>query len=331
MELQPERLLAEHTVLKCSDVQTFHAYIAGMDGRHERRVASDGPVDIELRHASLGRIDVGLQRCDTAMMVESARGRSATFLIQYPLSGSFVLEIDGRALSVVPGTGAVISPAQRVRRTAEPGWTLVFNVPGDFLRSRLEARLGRSVPCSIVFHPLIRAAAAEIFNYGLLMVEAIDRHVAESGSSLAEVLEVGFVDLLLMLQPHTQGETLARSEACERSHRIRTVTEYIDANLVRKLSVAQLANVAGCGVRSLQATFMELCGMSPTEYVRGRRLAMARQLLEAAGSDTTITGVAHQTGFSQPARFADYYKRAYGELPSETLQRAVSRDGEQEF
>jgi transcriptional regulator GlxA family with amidase domain len=178
---------------------------------------------------------------------------------------------------------------------------------------------------------LIRSAATELRNYALLVVEAIDCGMATCGSSLAGVLEAGFVDLLLTLQPHTQGEKLVAAEAASRADRIRAVTQYIDDHLDRKLAIEQLADVAGCSVRSLQATFMELCGMTPTEFVRRRRLAVARELLEAPEGDFTVTDVAQRTGFTQLARFSGNYKAVYGEYPSQTLGRvAVQRSEEKD-
>lgn len=322
MDTEPERLLATYTVLESENPDNLHAYIASMEGRVDRQVLSAGPTRIVLRHASLVRVEVGVSYVGATMVVQAAREPSADYLVQFPLEGSFDLILDGREISVTPGAGAVISPGQSVQRTARPGWTLLFSLPRDLVRSRLEVRLGRSLSGPLMFQPLISAGASEMLSYGLLIVDAIDRGVAIRGQKVAEVLEDGLIRLLLDLQPHAQEAQVVQSEAELRAARLRLVTEHIAQHMRQSLTVEQLAEVAGCGVRALQATFKELCGMSPLEYVRRHRLSHARRLLEAAASEASVASIAQQAGFTHVARFARSYKARYGELPSETLRRS---------
>lgn len=321
MTPEPDRLLAEHVVLRTRDIQALHAYIAGMEGRHVRYVPDDGPLDVELRHASLGRIDVGLHRASVRIAVESTRRRSDAFLVQFPLSGGIDLEVDGHEFSIQPGAGAVLSPGQHLRRIGKPGWTLVLRIPSWQVRAQAEARLGRASAGGLAFQPRIGAHAAELLNFGLLLVEAIDRGVAAPGSSVSAALEDGFVRLLLELQPHTHGSRLSRSDVSARSARVQRLSDYIDRHLDRKLTVEALARTAGCSVRSLQATFSELWGLSPIEFVQLRRLAAARKLLETPGETATVSQVAVTTGFPHFSRFAARYRARYGESPSETRRR----------
>jgi AraC-like DNA-binding protein len=322
MTLQPEKLLAGHVALRCNDVASFQAYATRYEGRHERSAGS-GPMSIELRRASLGRVEVGLLNCTVRMSVKVERDRSSPFLVQFPLRGAFAVEIDGREYAVRPGTGVVISPRQVARRVAEPGWTLALAINSRFLRSRLKTRARRTPAGRLSFQPLLGTNAAEIFNYCLLIVEAIDRGSARSGSAVATALEAGLADILLELQPHTCSRAMADTEKTVDSDRVDAVTELLRTNLGERLTATRLAEAAGCSVRALQATFLELCGMSPLEFVQRHRLARARELLEAAGRSSRIYQIAQRTGFAQLGRFAAAYKAMYGESPSDTLRRAV--------
>jgi AraC-like DNA-binding protein len=201
----------------------------------------------------------------------------------------------------------------------------VFRVASDELRARLEARMRRSVSSPLAFHPLISAGADELLSYGLLVVEAIDRRIADPGSGVAAVLEDGFISLLFELQPHTLGRALSRSDPTGRAARIRAVEHLVDRSLDRPVTIAHLAAVAGCSARSLQKTFSDLCGIGPLEYVRRRRLSAARRLLETAGRTSSVSDIATRTGFPHLARFASNYRTRYGELPSETLRRAAGQ------
>jgi AraC-like DNA-binding protein len=321
MDIRPEDLLRDHVVLRTHDLAAYHALIAGMEGSHDRQVLGEEPLEIELRFASLGDVEVGVQHCTVAMRVEIARHASDSYIVQFPLTGRFDLEVDGREFAFAPGSGAVISPGQHIRRSGQPGWTLAIRLPGHLVRARLESRLGRLPAGGLEFHPRIIASSGELLAYCLLVVEAIDRGVAPAGSHVAGVLEDGLVGMLLDRQPHNQGSVLFRAEAAKRSARIRAVDQHVDNHLAGALPVPQLARVARCNVRSLQETFMELCGMSPAEYVRRRRLSAARAMLEAGG-DVTVAAIAKRTGFAHLARFSGIYRARYGEYPSDTLRRA---------
>lgn len=325
MTIDPRRLLAAHTVLRTDDPNVFHAYIAGLEGHHSRLVARDGPILIELRHASLGRIDVGLQYSGATTTVEVTRQKADAFLIQFPLTATVDLDVDGREFSIEPGAGVVLSPSQHVRRTGRPGWTLVFRVPRELMTAQVESRLGRALKGDVRFHPRIGAGAAELLGYSLLVIDAIDRGTAPPSSSVASALEGAFITLLLDLQPHSQGRLIARSDVATRAARVRSLAEHIERDLSRRFSVTGLARLAGCSTRSLQATFEELCGLSPMDYVQRRRLSAARGLLESRGSAATVSEVALRAGFSHLARFAARYKARYGESPPQTRRRAMAR------
>jgi AraC-like DNA-binding protein len=62
--------------------------------------------------------------------------------------------------------------------------------------------------------------------------------------------------------------------------------------------------------------------MSPKRYLLRRRMAFVRRALRAAEPDAvTVTDVATRYGFGQLGRFAVGYRRLFGELPPDTLQR----------
>lgn len=60
---------------------------------------------------------------------------------------------------------------------------------------------------------------------------------------------------------------------------------------------------------------------TPMAYLRHARLVRAHQELSDAShaDDITVTAVAARWGF-RPSRFAEYYRAAYGVLPSQTLR-----------
>ncbi|MCW2827829.1 MAG: transcriptional regulator, AraC family, partial [Marmoricola sp.] len=75
-------------------------------------------------------------------------------------------------------------------------------------------------------------------------------------------------------------------------------------------------------VRALQEGFKRDLGMSPLAYLRLVRLRRAHRVLEQATPEsTTVAAVALGLGLLHMGRFAASYRRAFGEMPSETLRR----------
>ena len=58
-------------------------------------------------------------------------------------------------------------------------------------------------------------------------------------------------------------------------------------------------------------------------YLRSVRLDSVRGELQAPGPGTTVAAVAHRWGFAHLGRFTAYYRRRYGESPSQTLRRSL--------
>jgi AraC-like DNA-binding protein len=98
---------------------------------------------------------------------------------------------------------------------------------------------------------------------------------------------------------------------------------WLRAHLSEPIQLDVLAQVAGVRPRTLERHFRTFLGVTPLGWVRRMRLARARQELLRRGADATVTAVALGNGFTQLGRFAAEYRKAFGELPSTTVQRAA--------
>ncbi|VVM65296.1 hypothetical protein PS662_01517 [Pseudomonas fluorescens] len=88
------------------------------------------------------------------------------------------------------------------------------------------------------------------------------------------------------------------------------------------LNLMELSQVAGVSLRQLQHAFKAYTGMTPTHWLRLRRLNSAhRELLNRSPMDTTVAQVAMQWSFWHLGRFSSSYRALFKELPSETLKR----------
>lgn len=86
--------------------------------------------------------------------------------------------------------------------------------------------------------------------------------------------------------------------------------------------VSVLAATVGVSDRWIRAALDREFGVSPTAFFRARNLHRARRGLRTANpADSGVTDVAVRCGFWHAGRFSALYRRVFGELPSETLQR----------
>jgi AraC-like DNA-binding protein len=94
------------------------------------------------------------------------------------------------------------------------------------------------------------------------------------------------------------------------------------AELDSPLHISALCNALAVSERTLRKAFHNVHGVPPCRHLRMRRLLQARRaLLSSDSSLTTVTEVATCHGFAELGRFSVEYRSAFGESPSETLQR----------
>jgi AraC-like DNA-binding protein len=100
--------------------------------------------------------------------------------------------------------------------------------------------------------------------------------------------------------------------------------DYIEANLSRALTLADIAAVAGISVRSLQDRFRRDLGRTPVQVILELRLARAHQdLTSPAKASLSVADIARSWGFVHMGDFGQRYRRQYGCTPTET--RRISR------
>ena len=101
--------------------------------------------------------------------------------------------------------------------------------------------------------------------------------------------------------------------------------EYVEEHYPYAIRMEDLCRCAGVSLRTLQRAFSKYFQMSPSDYIKARRLNAARQALVAADSPShTVTQIALDRGITHLGRFSVDYRKHFGESPSETLARRMS-------
>lgn len=84
-------------------------------------------------------------------------------------------------------------------------------------------------------------------------------------------------------------------------------------------SIHDICQQLGVARRTLQNAFQQTLGTSPHRYLRALRLNRARQAIK---QQQRVADAATAWGFWHFGRFSRDYRQLFGELPSETMQRA---------
>ena len=105
--------------------------------------------------------------------------------------------------------------------------------------------------------------------------------------------------------------------------RIHYAAEILRSHLENPPSQTELAQQVGIGHCTLNKGFREIFQMTPFAYLTRYRMEQAEQLLRQPGC--TVTEVANQVGYGNPAKFAVAFKRRFGITPRECMRGSISR------
>ncbi|MQT14483.1 helix-turn-helix domain-containing protein [Segnochrobactrum spirostomi] len=154
-------------------------------------------------------------------------------------------------------------------------------------------------------------------RHAALMAETAER--TDTPPAYQAALRDGLISLLL-------DGLIRRDEApAAGPASVRRAEAYARAHLGQALSMADLAEAAGVGLRSLQETFKRTRGLTLTEWLQAARLEEFRKALLSADGSRSVTELALAAGLGHLGRAAAAYRVRFGETPSETLRRVRTR------
>jgi AraC-like DNA-binding protein len=106
-----------------------------------------------------------------------------------------------------------------------------------------------------------------------------------------------------------------RTTSPQQSDPIEATIEHLRANISTRMSLADLAGMAGLSVSHYSALFRRATGYGALEYQTRLRMGAARELLDT--TDRSVASVAGQVGFSDALYFSRQFRRIHGMSPTE--------------
>ena len=216
----------------------------------------------------------------------------------FGLSGLLDFEVAGHGSQVARQTLAVVPPDTRHACGSRHGsQCLVLDVPSE---SWLQQRLGNHADAGrrLLDTPgALHLVPAQSQLVSWLAASPIgDPVIAEQGAAL----------LLASLASAHKQLPLGHLP-------LAAIDAHIDQHAAHPLQVTDLARQAGLSTARFHVRFLEETGQTPMEYVRSRRLHLARHLLQH--SQLAIGEIAARVGYNSQSAFTAALSRHFGSTP----------------
>jgi len=109
-------------------------------------------------------------------------------------------------------------------------------------------------------------------------------------------------------------------------HTLRQVLDYIQENLSRPLTQAEIAAVVHISPYHFARLFRRATGQSPHQYIIAQRVEKAAQLLLT--QQFTMTEIALQVGFVDQSHFYRHFKRHWAVTPKQFVEARTNVQGQ---
>lgn len=275
-----------------------------------------------LRSAAVGGMTLSYVDYGAGVRIETTEPTTG-FLVHIPLTGRADIRCGREYLTSDATTAVVIDPSDRLDMTWSRGTPqLIVGLDRDRLEQHLRRTLGRALDRPLRFGlgmDLRSAAVRAWLNIVNLLLSEMS--VADDEPAAMEQLEGLVFQRFLLAQPSTYSSAL-HEERPVVPRAIRKAMVLMENHAAEPLTVEDIAEAVGVGVRSLQIGFRRYADTTPLGYLREIRLRRVHtDLLAAEPGSANVTDIATRWGFLHAGRFSAQYRERFGEKPSVTLHR----------
>lgn len=318
--------LREHLVYSTTDIIEAEVLGRPLLGPHRIRILDEDTAEFRASWYAVCFRDVTLGHLDFGANVELTADRlPADWLMLVAMSGTSLVTTGRGTAQASPIRAVIPGPGPMALRCNQQTSQLVVSVDQQALLVHLSRLIGRPLTQPLLFDLELDLASptASRWNFAIQMLHA---ELFDAESLLHRGIGVGQLEEFLMsslLYAHSSNysETLTGALA-PNDHRVtRVAKDFIETHLTETLRVTTLAEVVGVSVRTLETAFHADLSTTPTTYIRNRRLERIRADLADAGPGISVTTTAMRWGITHLSRFANDYRRRFGETPSQTLRR----------
>jgi AraC-like DNA-binding protein len=310
-----------HVALRTTDVDEARAFCRALfyGPLHVTPVGDAAGFDFSGDVVKLGPITVGEISYGADVHV-TIGDLESSYHVLVPLTGSLESRHHGAFVVADPTRAAVYRPVGDIDLYwAADCRLLSVKVDREALERDLDAALDRQVVTPLSLGASFDLARGPGRTWAAL-VRLLHTELRRP-DGLGPRMAGRWLDLVISGLALTVEHPYAAATEPRRPRTVKRTLDAMHAEPWRQYTAADLAEIAGVGVRVLQESFRRHVGMSPLTYLRRLRLdGVHAELTRADPWRASVSEVAYRWGFTHLGRFAGAYRARYGESPSQTLR-----------
>lgn len=321
-------LFAAHPIVATDDPQLARERVGEVFVEHRLRLPSrDDEIHLVHNGVELGGVGIHYMRYGGRVRV-SPEPLGRLWLVQVPVAGGGIDRVDGDEIDVGRRLASITAPDAALEMEWAPDTAkIVVAIERARFESALEAVGGTpppapghaSAPSAL---PMDATASRGWFRLLRTLTEEVDENGALAADPIvaerfADAIVFGLASAMHNTGTDDEEAPARRVDAAL----VQRVVERLHGDPARAWRLDELAAAERVSARALADAFHRSVDSSPMQYLRRLRLEGAREELRTAdpASETTAR-IATNWGFAHLGRFADDYRAAFGELPSQTLR-----------
>ncbi|MGW8814600.1 AraC family transcriptional regulator [Gordonia terrae] len=317
--------MRQHSLLRTTDVTVAETMGGRFLSENHLRLQSSDEFDARIHGVSLGPVSVYYLNYGAELEVVAPPFEDYIAVV-LPLTGSMEVDLAGERFDVVAGeTGGVLTAERPLRMR----WTADYSMLTARIDLASMSILVRSLDPSgdenavRLESAITQPAALQAIGGATRMIVDVFERLSDGQRPtplIAAQLRDQLLTAVLLTQPNSHSEALLGPAPAVSHAAVRRAVEIIESSPEQPHTVTSIAKSVGVSTRALHEAFRSDLGGTPAAYLTEVRLERAhRELVTCRDPERTVGDIAMAWGFSNPGRFAAYYRQRYGELPSTVL------------
>jgi len=317
--------LSNHKLFRSSNIEETEDIVGQLLWPHQMKIIkAPRVVDTRLDGLTLG--DMGLLHLKYGADVEVNAGEiSDYYLIQTTLAGNGIVRNGTHQSNTGVGMSTIVSPSEETHvKLFNDCQHLILRIKRQAIESHLSQLIESELKQPLVFDLSIEhskpmgSVLLNTINYICNLYNA-DASLMQKQAVSDQFMEL-VMTLLLFQQQHNYSNKLENTGSTATPWHVKKAREYIEDRIHENITLSDLASHTGVTARTLQNSFKSFLDITPTEYIRQARLKGIHEELKTGIENMSVTNIMFKYGVNNIGRFADYYKKRYGCLPSKTLR-----------
>lgn len=230
-----------------------------------------------------------------------------SYIFEYVVSGQGFIESEKGYAAVSAGDCIVAAKGKHIHYGSDkknPYVKMWFSVTGDFIKPIFDV----CMPTDTDF-VVKRVNVYSLFEKMLAYLEGNDE---DDPSVLSGII----LDILFAVT----GRISASDENDE--SRGTQIKQYIDNFFIDGADIKRAAEHLGITEKVAKKAFTDRYGITPSKYIREKKLERSRELLEH--SEKSVSEIAHSLHFCDQSYFSTAFKNRYGLYPSEYRDKVIA-------